>query len=64
VVGTSGREEVAEKGGRSMNTVQKCVHMYVNVKMIPVKIVLRIREGGIKESSEGGELKNDTFDKL
>jgi hypothetical protein len=38
--------------------------MYVNVKMIPVKIVLRIREGGIKESSEGGELKNDTFDKL
>jgi hypothetical protein len=29
--------EVARKGSRRVNTVQKCVHMYINAKMIPVE---------------------------
>jgi hypothetical protein len=32
--GTSEMGEEAGKGGRRVNTVQKCVHMYVNAKMI------------------------------
>jgi hypothetical protein len=28
---------VVEKGSRRVNTVQKCVHMYVNVNMTPVE---------------------------
>jgi hypothetical protein len=39
--------------GRRMNKVQKCVHMYVNAKMIPVGIVPGIGGGGIKETSGG-----------
>jgi hypothetical protein len=31
-IGTSGKGYVAVKGDRRMNTVQKCVHMYVNAK--------------------------------
>jgi hypothetical protein len=39
--------------------------MYFNAKMIPVETVPGIREGvGMKESSEGGEFKNDIFDTL
>jgi hypothetical protein len=37
---------VAGKGGRRVNTVQKCVHMYVNAKMIPFKTVPGIGGGG------------------
>jgi hypothetical protein len=37
--GISEREEVLGKGGRRVNTVQKCVHMYVNGKMIPVETI-------------------------
>jgi hypothetical protein len=33
---TSGSGEVAGKGGRRVNTAQKCVHMYVNAKTILV----------------------------
>jgi hypothetical protein len=32
-LGTSGRG----KGYRRVNMVQKCVHMYINAKMIPVE---------------------------
>jgi hypothetical protein len=27
------------KGGRRVNIVQKCVHIYVNAKMIPVETI-------------------------
>jgi hypothetical protein len=32
-------------GSRRVNTVQKCVHMYVNAKMIPVETIPGM-EGG------------------
>jgi hypothetical protein len=38
-VGTSGKGEVAGKRGRKVNTVQKCVHIYVNAKMIPIETI-------------------------
>jgi hypothetical protein len=38
--------------------------MYVKAKMIPVETVLRIRGGGVKGSSGGGEFKYDIFDTL
>jgi hypothetical protein len=39
-VGTSERGEVVQKGVRKVNMVQKkCVHMYVNAKMIPVETI-------------------------
>jgi hypothetical protein len=38
--------------------------MYVNAKMIPVKIVPGIRRGGIKDSNGGSEFKYDIFDAL
>jgi hypothetical protein len=38
--------EMAEKGGSRVNMVQKCVHMYVDVKMIPVETIPRIGGGG------------------
>jgi hypothetical protein len=41
-----------------------CVHMYVNTKMIPVETILGMGLGGIKESSGGGEFKNDILDTL
>jgi hypothetical protein len=31
--------EVAGKGVRRVNMMQKCVHMHINVKMIPVESV-------------------------
>jgi hypothetical protein len=52
------------KGGRRVNTVQKCVYMYVNAKMIPVETVPGIRGGGIKEDCGRGEFKYDIFDIL
>jgi hypothetical protein len=30
---------VAGKRGRKVNTVQKCVHIYVNAKMIPIETI-------------------------
>jgi hypothetical protein len=42
--------------------VQKWVHIYVNVKTIPVETIPGIMEGGIKESSGGGEFKYDKVD--
>jgi hypothetical protein len=47
-----------------MNAVQKCVHMYVNAKMIPVETVQGIGGGGIKESGGGGEFKYVIFHAL
>jgi hypothetical protein len=41
--GTRGRREVVGKGSRRINMVQKCVHMYVNVKIIPAETVPGIR---------------------
>jgi hypothetical protein len=38
--------------------------MYLNAKMIPVESVPRIRGGGVKESTGGGEFKYDVFDIL
>jgi hypothetical protein len=43
---TSERGEVRGKGDRKVITVQNCVHMYVNAKMIPVKTTPGIRERG------------------
>jgi hypothetical protein len=42
-VGTCGRGKVAGKGDRKMNMGQKCLHMYVNAKMRPVKTIPRIQ---------------------
>jgi hypothetical protein len=44
--------------------VQKCIHRYINAKMIPVETVPGIREGQIKESGRGHEFKYYIFDKL
>jgi hypothetical protein len=44
-VGTSGRGEVEGKGGRKVNIVQKCVHMYVNAKMIAVETIVGMEWG-------------------
>jgi hypothetical protein len=38
--------------------------MYANANMIPVKTVPGTGEGGMKESSGGGEFKYDIFDTL
>jgi hypothetical protein len=43
---------------------KKCVHMYVNAKMVPVETILGIRSGGIKESPGRGEFKYEIFDTL
>jgi hypothetical protein len=48
--------------GRRMNTVQKCIYIYINAKMIPVETVLGISGEGIKESGGQGEFKYDIFD--
>jgi hypothetical protein len=38
--------------------------MYVNAKMIPLKLFQESVAGGTKESSGGGEFKYDIFDTL
>jgi hypothetical protein len=43
---------------------EKCVHMYVNAKIIPVETIARIRGGEVKKSSGRGEFKYDIFDIL
>jgi hypothetical protein len=45
---------MAGKGGR-IDRYEQCIHMYLNVKMIP-QIVSRMG-GGIKQSSGGSEFK-------
>jgi hypothetical protein len=63
-VSTSEKEEVAGKGARMMNMVQKMyTHVNVNAKMIPVEMSPEIRGEGIKESSGGGEFNYDIFDR-
>jgi hypothetical protein len=49
------------KGYRRVNTVKKCVYMYVNVKMIPTETFPGKGEGEIAESTGGGEFKYDIF---
>jgi hypothetical protein len=49
---------------RRVNTVQKCVHMYVNARMIPAETVPGSGEQGIKESDRGGEFMCDIFHKF
>jgi hypothetical protein len=44
--------KVLGKGGRRVNVIQKCVHMYVNAKMIPTETVPGVGEGD-KESRGG-----------
>jgi hypothetical protein len=34
---------MAGKGGRRVNTVQKCIHMHINAEMIPVETIPGIR---------------------
>jgi hypothetical protein len=55
---------MVEKENRRVNTVQKCVLMYVNSKMIPVETIPGIRGWGIKESSRGSEFKHDVVNTL
>jgi hypothetical protein len=62
--GTSGKGDIMGKGVRRVNMVQKCVHMYVNAKMIPVKNTPGIGKGGKKEYDRGGEFIYDVFDTL
>jgi predicted metallopeptidase len=38
---------------------KKCVHIYVNAKMIPVKRTSGIRGGGMKENGRRGEVMYD-----
>jgi hypothetical protein len=45
-VGNIERGEVTGKGGRRINKVQKCVHMYVKAKMIPVETISGMWDGG------------------
>jgi hypothetical protein len=42
-----------------MNTVKKCVNMYLNAKMIPVETVPGIGGGEIKESGGAGQFNYD-----
>jgi hypothetical protein len=49
------------KEGRRVNMMQKCVHMNVNAKMIPVETIQGIRVGRIKENHRGDELKYNIF---
>jgi hypothetical protein len=34
-----GRGSWGAEGGRRVNMVQKCIHMYLNAKMIPVETI-------------------------
>jgi hypothetical protein len=43
---------------------KKCVHMYVNAKMILVETTPGIRWGDLKENIWGGEFMYDIFDTL
>jgi hypothetical protein len=52
------------KGGRKVKMVQKCVHMYVNGKVIHVETTPAIWEGREKEEQWRGESKYDIFDTL
>jgi hypothetical protein len=60
---TLGRVEVAGKGVGGLIRCKKCVHMYVNVKMVPIETVTGIVEREM-ETREGGEFKYDIFDTL
>jgi hypothetical protein len=63
---TSGREEVLGKRGKMVNTVQntvkKCVHMWVNEKMILLKLLQEPGESGMKENGWEDEFMYDIFD--
>jgi hypothetical protein len=37
--GTSGRGEVARKGGRRVNMCKNCVYIWVNAKILPVETI-------------------------
>jgi hypothetical protein len=56
--GLGGRVSV---GGGATN-VYTCMHMLVNVNVIPVETVLEIGGGLMRECSRGGEFKYDLFD--
>jgi hypothetical protein len=56
-----------EMGGKEVGRriwYKKCIHMYVNAKMIPVQTIPGIKGGSMKESCGGGELKYDISDIL
>jgi hypothetical protein len=54
-IGTSGREEGIRKGGGG----QICWRYFASTcekrRMRPVQIVLRSREGGLRDNAEGGK---------
>jgi hypothetical protein len=50
---------VAGKGVGGRIQYKKCVHIYINAKMLPVETVPGIWTRGIKESSAGGKFKYD-----
>jgi hypothetical protein len=54
VIVTSGREEVVQTKGRKLNTLQKCIHKYINSKMISIETTPGMGGGKINES--GGEV--------
>jgi hypothetical protein len=41
------------QGEKDEYSAKKCVHMYVNAKMIPVETFPEIGEGGMKEWNRG-----------
>jgi hypothetical protein len=58
------RRCIKKKGGRRVNMVQKCVHMYVNAKLLSVETSPRMGEGRIKDNTGGDKFKYDIFDTL
>jgi hypothetical protein len=55
--GIIGRGEVTGKRGRRVNTMQKCVHMYVNATMIPVEYIPEMGKGVGQRSAWRGVIK-------
>jgi hypothetical protein len=59
-----GLGKVLGKEDRRLNTVQKCVHIYANAKMIPVKTTPRISKGGIKKKRVERHCNNEMLDSV
>jgi hypothetical protein len=58
----SGSGEVEGKDCSRVNIVQILIHMYLNIKMIPVETILGMEGGGMLENSGGSKFKYNIFD--